>query len=125
MGKIKTTQRDRETIETLRNLSGETIGRVNNILKSLMVYTVLNSSENETVTIPHLGTFKISYKDDKIVNGDLKCEVDSLYIPSEELKLNIGKLHDVLECGGDLTSIPIINSLKLESKRQLSFELDT
>lgn len=123
---MKLTSREKEIIEILRNISGETISKVDNVLKALAVYTILNHSENEVVTIPYFGTFKIKFIKDEL-NEDGKTfntEVETFYSPSEDLKTNIGKLEDIKNNGGDFTSLPIIQDLKRSIDRQLRKELD-
>ena len=120
---MRISQREKEIVEELRNLSGGNIKSVENVLRSLMAYSVLQYANNELITIPRFGSFKISYKGDSITPKGRDAELETLYIPSQEVKTNIGVYGDIMTKGGDISELPIIQEMISSSKKQLSYEI--
>lgn len=117
---MKLTQNDKFVEETLRNISGETIDQIDAILKSLMFYTLMQYSEGEMIRLPYFGAFKIIYKGDVVTEEGRVADLETLYFPSNDVKLNIGMLEDIKNNGGEISSLPVIKDIIRETKAQLN-----
>jgi hypothetical protein len=115
---------EKNVLETLRNISGEKIDRVDNVLKSLLYYSLMCYSEGESVLIPHFGRFKITFLGDEITKGGREAKLDTLYFPSNEIKLNIGIMEDIKKHGGEITEVPLIKELMKEIQLQLKYVIN-
>lgn len=115
----KLSQQEKSVSEVLRNISGESIETVNNVLKALLYYSLMNYSEGENTLIPYFGRFAITYKGDVITRHGRIAELETAYFPSDEMKLNIGVLEDIKSNGGDITEVPCINEIIKDINLQL------
>ena len=108
---MKLSQQEKSVNETLRNISGESIETINNVLKALLYYTLMNYSEGENTLIPYFGRFSIKYLGDEILPEGRIAKLQTTYFPSDKMKLNIGMLEDVRANGGDITEVPCIKDI--------------
>ena len=118
---MKLTQQDRAVEEILRNISGKTLEDIDDVLKALMIYALMQYSEGELVRFPYFGSFKMNYKGDKITDDGREAELDTMYFPSNDIKLNLGMLEDARNGKCKITDIPIIESLMREINTQLNY----
>jgi hypothetical protein len=116
---MRLSSQEKSVNEILRNISGESIETVNNVLKALMYYTLMNYSEGENTLVPYFGRFSLKYKGDIIKNNHRVADIEANYFPSDEVKLNIGVLEDVKSKGGDITEVPCIKDFMREINIQL------
>ena len=119
---MKLSQDEKLIIEELRNLSTVNTNQVNDFLKSLMLITLLNFSENEDTVIPYFGTLKIEYKGDINTNQGRVADLDVKFIPSNQLVKNIGQLIDVKNpnCDMKVTDVDCIKEILSEIKDRLN-----
>lgn len=108
---MKLSQNEKEVLEILRNISGESVDRINNILLSLMIYTLLNYSSKEDTNIPYFGNF--------LVNKDNNDSVKGFFIPSEFLSKNIIMYEQMKKGNCKVTDIPIFKYFKSENIKTL------
>lgn len=110
---MKISSIEKNVMENLRNISGENIERINNIFKALMMYSLMQYSEGEAITIPYFGTFKIEYKGDLVEEGLRYSDLDTKYFPSSEMRINIGYMEDIKRTGNteEIVNIPIIKEI--------------
>lgn len=120
---MKLTQREKEIVEILRNLSGENFKCVENVLRGMMAYTVLQYADNELITIPRFGSFKIQYKGDITTEEGRDIDFDSIYFPSKEVRMNIGTYEDIKNKGKSITDLNIVQDMCNNTKKQLEYEL--
>lgn len=94
---MKLSQDEKLIVEELRNLANGdlNVNDVNSFLKSLMLLTLMNFSENESTTIPYFGELKIEYLGDKITDKGRIADLKVDFVPSATLIKNIGQLVDV------------------------------
>lgn len=111
---MKLSQQEKSVNEILRNISGESIETINNVLKALMYYTLMNYSEGENTLIPYFGRFSITYNGDTITKDGRIADLETFYFPSDEVKLNIGMLEDIKSKGGNITEVPCIKDIMRE-----------
>jgi len=110
-------QKEKEVIDLIRNLSSESEERIHNILMAIMQYALLQYGSSEQITIPLFGDFYIKYKGDKIVNDKLEADLDCFFVPSATLKKNIGQYEDSVKKKISLTDIDIMKYHKLNIER--------
>ena len=125
---MKLSQDEKLIVEELRNLANGdlNVNDVNSFLKSLMLLTLMNFSENESTTIPYFGELKIEYLGDKITD---KGRVDDLkvdFVPSATLVKNIGQLVDVKNpnCDTKITDVECIQDLMKDIGNRLNDIMD-
>ncbi len=111
MAIYKLTKEEQDSLEILRNLSGESIDKVSNILKSLLYKMIMDYSEGEKTLIPYFGEFEIIYKGDENTPQGRKATLKADFNPSDFVKLNVGVLEDILKDNGDITKVPIIQEV--------------
>lgn len=116
---MKLSQQEKSVNEILRNISGEPIETINNVLRALLYHTLMNYSEGEDILVPYFGRFALKYKGDIITKQGRIADLETSYIPSDEMKLNIGVLEDVKENGGDITEVPCIKEIMRDIHLQL------
>ena len=119
---MRLTQDEKLIIEELRNLSKLNTSDVNDFLKSLMLITLLNFSENEDTVIPYFGTLKINYKGDINTTQGRVADLGVEFIPSNQLVKNIGQLVDVKNpnCDMKITDVDCIKEILLEIRNKLN-----
>ena len=88
---MKLNQDEKLIVEELRNLANGdlNVSDVNSFLKSLMLLTLMNFSENESTVIPYFGELKIEYLGDKITDKGRVADLKTEFIPSPTLVKNI------------------------------------
>lgn len=117
---MKITQEEKNVLEILRNLSGENIDRITRVLQALMMYALMNYSEEEPIVVPLFGEFTLTYKGDKISFNGREALIDTTYNPSQELKYNIGIMEDLKKQGNtNISEIPIIKEITRNIENQL------
>lgn len=123
---MKLTSIEKNVMENLRNISGENIERIDNILKGLMMYALMQYSDNEPIIIPHFGVLKISYKGDNIIEGKRTSDLEINFFPSNEVVTNIGYLEDLKKSGNseDILEIPIIKEISKNFESSLKSVLE-
>lgn len=122
---MKLSNKEKEALETLRNITHEPIEKINNILLGLMTYSLLNYTDKEAVTIPYFGTFLIKYKGDKITDNGREAMLESFFDPSDYLKENIGAYEDYKKSSSkDITTIPIMKYLSSLNEQSLHMTLN-
>ena len=121
---MKLSQDEKLIIEELRNLANGdlNVNDVNSFLKSLMLLTLMNFSENESTTIPYFGELKIEYLGDKITDKGRVADLKVDFIPSATLVKNIGQLVDVKNpnCDTKVTDVECIQDLMKDIGNRLN-----
>ncbi len=124
----KFTQDERMVIEELRNLAkGDLdINDVDSFLKSLMLLTLMNFSENESMKIPYFGELRIDYLGDKITDKGRIADLKVDFIPSSTLIKNIGQLMDIQNpnCNTEITDVECVKDLMRDIGGKLNEIMD-
>lgn len=125
---MKLTQDEKLIVEELRNLANGdlNVSDVNSFLKSLMLLTLMNFSENESTKIPYFGELKIEYLGDKITDKGRVADLKVDFIPSPTLVKNIGQLIDVKNpnCDTKVTDVECIQDLMKDIGNKLNEIMD-
>lgn len=125
---MKLSQDEKLIVEELRNLANGdlNVNDVNSFLKSLMLLTLMNFSENESTTIPYFGELKIEYLGDKITDKGRVADLKVDFIPSATLVKNIGQLVDVKNpnCDTKVTDVECIQDLMKDIGNRLNEIMD-
>ena len=125
---MKLSQDEKLIIEELRNLANGdlNVNDVNSFLKSLMLLTLMNFSENESTTIPYFGELKIEYLGDKITDKGRIADLKVDFVPSATLIKNIGQLVDVKNpnCDTKVTDVECIQDLMKDIGNRLNELMD-
>lgn len=96
------TNSDKSTIKEIRSLTGLNENQVSAVFKALAyVIGIGNYQNNESITIPYFGNFKLNYDGDEIIDGDRKAKVSGFFSLHETLKKNVGIIEDYRETGDD------------------------
>ena len=119
---MKLSQEEKLIIEELRNLSKLNTDSVNDFLKSLMLITLLNFSEDESTMIPYFGKLDIKYLGDKNKAEGRVAELDVKFTPSDVLVKNIGQLVDVKNpnCDMKITDVECIKEIMADISKKLN-----
>ena len=121
---MKLSQDEKLIVEELRNLANGdlNVNDVNSFLKSLMLLTLMNFSENESTTIPYFGELKIEYLGDKITDKGRIADLKVDFVPSATLIKNIGQLIDVKNpnCDTKVTDVECIQDLMKDIGNRLN-----
>ena len=121
---MKLSQDEKLIVEELRNLANGdlNVNDVNSFLKSLMLLTLMNFSENESTTIPYFGELKIEYLGDKITDKGRIADLKVDFVPSATLVKNIGQLVDVKNpnCDTKVTDVECIQDLMKDIGNRLN-----
>lgn len=119
---MKMSQEEKLVVEELRNLSKLNTSDVNDFLKSLLLITLLNFSENESTKIPYFGELKIEYKGDVNKSEGRVADLDIKFIPSTMLVRNIGQLVDVKNpnCDTKITDVDCIKEIMNDISKKLN-----
>lgn len=121
---MKLSQDEKLIVEELRNLANGdlNVNDVNSFLKSLMLLTLMNFSENESTTIPYFGELKIEYLGDKITDKGRVADLKVDFVPSATLVKNIGQLVDVKNpnCDTKVTDVECIQDLMKDIGNRLN-----
>lgn len=121
---MKLSQDEKLIVEELRNLANGdlNVNDVNSFLKSLMLLTLMNFSENESTTIPYFGELKIEYLGDKITDKGRIADLKVDFVPSATLIKNIGQLVDVKNpnCDTKITDVECIQDLMKDIGNRLN-----
>lgn len=125
---MKLSQDEKLIVEELRNLANGdlNVNNVNSFLKSLMLLTLMNFSENESTTIPYFGELKIEYLGDKITDKGRIADLKVDFVPSATLIKNIGQLVDVKNpnCDTKVTDVECIQDLMKDIGNRLNELMD-
>lgn len=125
---MKLSQDEKLIVEELRNLANGdlNVNDVNSFLKSLMLLTLMNFSENESTTIPYFGELKIEYLGDKITDKGRVADLKVDFVPSATLVKNIGQLVDVKNpnCDTKITDVECIQDLMKDIGNRLNEIMD-
>ena len=125
---MKLSQNEKLIVEELRNLANGdlNVNDVNSFLKSLMLLTLMNFSENESTTIPYFGELKIEYLGDKITDKGRIADLKVDFVPSATLVKNIGQLVDVKNpnCDTKVTDVECIQDLMKDIGNRLNDIMD-
>ena len=125
---MKLSQNEKLIVEELRNLANGdlNVNDVNSFLKSLMLLTLMNFSENESTTIPYFGELKIEYLGDKITDKGRVADLKVDFVPSATLVKNIGQLVDVKNpnCDTKVTDVECIQDLMKDIGNRLNEIMD-
>ena len=125
---MKLSQNEKLIVEELRNLANGdlNVNDVNSFLKSLMLLTLMNFSENESTTIPYFGELKIEYLGDKITDKGRIADLKVDFVPSATLIKNIGQLVDVKNpnCDTKVTDVECIQDLMKDIGNRLNEIMD-
>lgn len=125
---MKLSQDEKLIVEELRNLANGdlNVNDVNSFLKSLMLLTLMNFSENESTTIPYFGELKIEYLGDKITDKGRIADLKVDFVPSATLIKNIGQLVDVKNpnCDTKVTDVECIQDLMKDIGNRLNEIMD-
>ena len=116
------TQEEKLIIEELRNLSKLNTSEVNDFLKSLMLITLLNFSENESTKISYFGELDIKYLGDENKTEGRVANLDVKFTPSAQLVRNIGQLVDVKNpnCPTKVTDVECIKDIMADISKKLN-----
>ena len=125
---MKLSQDEKLIVEELRNLANGdlNVNDVNSFLKSLMLLTLMNFSENESTKIPYFGELKIDYLGDKITDKGRIADLKVDFVPSATLIKNIGQLVDVKNpnCDTKITDVECIQDLMKDIGNRLNEIMD-
>jgi len=125
---MKLSQDEKLIVEELRNLANGdlNVSDVNSFLKSLMLLTLMNFSENESTKIPYFGELNIEYLGDKITDKGRIADLKTEFIPSPTLVKNIGQLIDVKNpnCDTKVTDVECIQDLMKDIGNRLNEIMD-
>ena len=125
---MKLSQDEKLIVDELRNLANGdlNVNDVNSFLKSLMLLTLMNFSENESTTIPYFGELKIEYLGDKITDKGRIADLKVDFVPSATLVKNIGQLVDVKNpnCDTKVTDVECIQDLMKDIGNRLNDIMD-
>ena len=119
---MKMSQEEKLVVEELRNLSKLNTSDVNDFLKSLLLITLLNFSEDESTKIPYFGELKIEYKGDVNKSEGRVADLDIKFTPSAMLVRNIGQLVDVTNpnCDTKITDVDCIKEIMNDISKKLN-----
>ena len=119
---MKMSQEEKLVVEELRNLSKLNTSDVNDFLKSLLLITLLNFSEDESTKIPYFGELKIEYKGDVNKSEGRVADLDIKFTPSAMLVRNIGQLVDVKNpnCDTKITDVDCIKEIMNDISKKLN-----
>jgi len=119
------TQKERETLECIRNITHESIEKINNILLGLMTQALLNYVDGEPMHIPYFGTFLVRCKGDEITDKGKEAVLETFFSPSPSFKENIGSYEDFKSSPSkDINQIPIIKYLNSMNEQSLRMTLN-
>lgn len=123
---MKMSQEEKLVVEELRNLSKLNTSDVNDFLKSLLLITLLNFSEDESTKIPYFGELKIEYKGDENKMEGRVAKLDVKFTPSNQLVRNIGQLVDVKNpnMNVSITQIDCIKEITNDIAKKLNEIMD-
>ena len=122
---MKLSQKEKETLEIIRNLTHENIERINNTLLGLMIHSLLNYTNGESVTIPYFGSFLIRYKGDVLTDDGKEAVLETFFDPSPYFRENIGCYEDFKKAKNkDLSTIPIIHLFETLNEQSLNMTLN-
>lgn len=118
---MKLNSYEKNVEEILRNISGYSVEEIDNVLKAIMTYALLQYSEGENFTIPYFGTFHIDYLNDVVTKNGREANLNVEVFASKQLKSNIGHLEDVRKSGNDedILKIPVVEDLLRNSENAL------
>lgn len=87
---------DRDTIKELRTLTGLKEGEISSVFKALSYMMAIGNYYNdETITIPYFGTFKLKFDGDDIdKEGNRVAKVTGFFSLADEIKRNVGIVED-------------------------------
>jgi len=95
---LRVTSLNKESIEKIHLLSGESKQTIRTFFESLISLILLDYIEGESTNIPFIGTFSVKYTGDKIVNGKKEADIEVELKPDNNLIKNVGQVHDKEEC---------------------------
>lgn len=114
---MKLSQKEQEVLDIIRNISGESNERVQNIFLAIMIYSFLNYSGGEEILFPYFGKFMFYAKDDYDNPKDL--DVKGFFIPSDFIKQNIVMYRELEKGKITVDQIPIFKYFKADNERTL------
>ena len=94
---MRITSTNRNIIEEMGLFSGTDKQTIRNFFESLISIVILDYIEGETTNIPFLGTIKIEYKGEKLVEGEKEADIVIAIEPENTLLKNIGQIKDKVE----------------------------
>lgn len=122
---MKLDNKEKEVLETIRNISGENIERINNVFLAFMIYAMLCYTEGQEIILPYFGKWKTLYKGDVDTPEGKEAKVDILAIPGDFYKQTVGEYEDFNNKKlSSLDQISIIKHFKKENERILRTKLD-
>ena len=95
---IKLSKKDKDTIQKIHLLTGQTFSETREFYEGLLLNFVLSYLEKEPVVLPLFGEISIHYLGDDITSKGRKAKVDIDFTPHENLIRNIGQIEDGDEC---------------------------
>jgi nucleoid DNA-binding protein len=101
---------DYNTIEILRNISGENEDRIHAIFEALVEHALHQYADKQRIEVPYFGTLYIKYKGETILsNGAKEVDIDVFFSPSKNLKKNIGRIEDLKKSLIEFVDVPVTN----------------
>ncbi len=95
---MRITSVNKESIEKIHLLSGESKQTIRTFFESLISLILLDYIEGESTNIPFIGTLSIEYIDEKITNGKKEANIKVKLNPDSNLIKNVGQVQDKEEC---------------------------
>lgn len=107
---------DKEGMIALQSLSQKvTMEQTISILESILVWSVLQYLDDSSFHIPYLGSIKIRYKGEEIVDGEKEAKLDVSIQPTSLLRRIVGQIEDNRETDIDSAFIEkILHEIELK-----------
>lgn len=114
---MKLNQKEQEVMDILRNISGESNERIQNVLLAIMIYSFLNYSTGEDTLLPYFGKFMF-YGDENYGNPK-DIDIKGFFVPSDFIKQNIAMYKELEKGKTTVDQIPIFKYFKSDNERTL------
>lgn len=95
---IRFSKEERDMIQRIHVLSGESYDTVRKIIESLCIAMTVAHLEKEPVEIPMLGNVRITFNKDVLTKDGREADISVSVEPSKSLKHVIGQIEDDEEC---------------------------
>jgi hypothetical protein len=122
---MKLNDREKNAIEMIRNISGDKAENIYNMFRAIQALALLEFAQGEDTVIPCFGKFKLNYLGDTITSKGKQANIEAYFIPSDELKKNIGQIEDYKKGEiDDISKIPAIKEFLIANKSILKMHLN-
>jgi len=107
---------EQDTIENLRNISGQNVERISMVFQALGKLILMNYSEGKPTVVPYLGSLLIKNNGDVKTDKGMVCDLEIFFSPSDDIKENIGVYEDYLKGNAQIMDIPFIRTLDKDDR---------